>query len=47
MTEPCPVLLELLAEIPDFRQAQGRPALRHPCLERRLERRGLLVRLSD
>jgi hypothetical protein len=24
MTEPCPVLLDLLAEIPDFRQAQGR-----------------------
>jgi len=27
MTEQCPVLLNLLAEIPDLRQAQGR---RHP-----------------
>ena len=27
MTEQCPVLMEVLAEIPDFRQSQGR---RHP-----------------
>jgi hypothetical protein len=27
MTEPCPVLMEVLAEIPDFRQSPGR---RHP-----------------